>query len=96
MKIGITWNRSGVYLWGFSEQKILDDIIPVVKVAAPNVKLTNVESCLTCFRLSKLSGLDEGVGQVLLNSFAIKGWNVCDEPSSSGPIWKWGIFLEKE
>lgn len=101
-KVGITWNGSGVYLWGLEEYEIEAILEPSIKKRFPRLRLSETSSNFFVKRISKLSGQDASIGKEIIAILLDSGWKPCDDPTSDGdysgmlPVWGWGEWFQKE
>ena len=93
--VGVTWNRSGVYVSGISEKEFLSDFWPVIRFDYPRLKTQeNFGMGGSVLRIHGLSGQDELVGKWIIQSLVNLGWELCDPPSNA-PVWAWGLWVRK-
>jgi hypothetical protein len=103
-KVGITWNFSGVYVWGLSESEILQFMGPILQEKFPKLQIETTSTNFAVKRMSKLSGQDAVVGETIYKNLVASGWIPClspeledddDSMSSSYPVWGWGKWVKK-
>lgn len=92
--IGITWNHSGVYLYGFTLQEVKEMYLPIFRLNFPKIQIQEIGTWPIVIRIHKLAGQDELVGTSIEAGFLASGRKPCDPPTNSAPVWLWGHWFE--
>lgn len=93
--VGVTWNASGVYVSGISEQEFRDNWWPIIRFDYPKLRTQGNNGWPPVLRIHKLSGQDELVGKWIIEALVGEGWEPCDPPSPGAPVWSWGLWVKK-
>lgn len=84
--IGITWNHSGVYLYGFTLQEVKEMYLPIFRLNFPKIQIQEIGTWPIVIRIHKLAGQDELVGTSIEAGFLASGRKPCDPPTNSARL----------